>query len=176
MKGPLFGALCAGLLLSQPAGAWEFELPKNRLEYEEVPQWQEEDVPHPAFPQEANLIPFYVGEMTSHRFFIDGSTINPGKDGVVRYVLVVRTSGGATNVTHEGIMCARMEYKVYASGRRDGTWAATRKPEWRMIENKPINRQHAALSRDYFCPGYIPIRTPEEGREALRRGKHPDAL
>ncbi len=142
----------------------------------DAPKWAEEELTLPAFPQEANLRKIYVSEMTAHEFYIDASTLNPGKDGVVRYVLVVRTRGGATNISFEGIRCESRELKIYASGRQDGTWAKARKSEWRVIENKPVNRQHAALSRDYFCPNGLPIQTPLEGQEALRLGKHPQAM
>lgn len=142
----------------------------------DAPKWQEEEVVPPAFPQESNLLPFYVSEMTSHRFFIDGTTLSVGKDGVVRYVLVVKTGGGATNISFEGIHCSRVEYKIYATGRHDGAWTAARTSEWKPIENKPINRHHASLSRDMFCPSRSSILTPEEGRNALRLGKHPDAI
>jgi hypothetical protein len=141
----------------------------------DAPRWAEAEAPLPAFPVEANLREFYVSEMTSHRFYIDTATLNPGKDGVVRYVLLVRTRGGATNITFEGIRCETRELKLYASGRQDGTWAPTRHSTWRPIENKPVNRHHAALSRDLFCPGGAAIQTPDEGREALRLGKHPNA-
>lgn len=142
----------------------------------DAPKWAEAEAVLPAFPQEVNLREFYVSEMTAHKFFIDSSSLNPGKDGVVRYVLVVRTRGGATNISFEGIRCESRELKIYASGHRDGTWTKARKSEWRPIENKPINRQHAALSRDYFCPNGLPIQTPAEGQEALRLGKHPQAM
>ncbi len=138
--------------------------------------WQEEIVQLPVFPEEKNLQEFYVSEMTSHRFFIDGESLKPGKDGVVRYVLVVRTRGGATNITFEGIHCGSQEFKLYASGRQDRTWGEVRSSVWRPIENKPMNRYHAALSRDLFCPARAPISSPEEGRDALRRGKHPQSL
>ena len=88
----------------------------------------------------------------------------------------MRTSGGATNITFEGIRCESREFRLYASGRQDGTWANTRKSEWKPIENKPINRHHAALSRDLFCPSGSPISSPEDGRNALRLGKHPNAI
>jgi hypothetical protein len=138
-------------------------------------QREEEAIRLPASPQEGNLREFYVSATTAHKFYIDAATLGVGKDGVVRYVLVVRTSGGATNTTYEGIRCESGEYKIYATGHRDGTWMPTRKGEWRSIVNKPTNRHHAALSRDYFCPGRGTILTPAEGREALRLGKHPNA-
>jgi hypothetical protein len=160
----------AGMLTVNLAAA---DLRMRDWEDPDAPKWAEEEAPLPAFPQEANLREFYVGEMTSHKFYIDASTLNPGKDGVVRYVLVVHTRGGATNISFEGIHCVTRELKIYASGRRDGTWAKARKSDWRPIENKPVNRQHAALSRDLFCPNGTPIQTPAEGQEALRLGKHP---
>lgn len=139
----------------------------------DAPPWIEEEAPLPPFPVEANLRQFYVSEVTTHHFFIDASSLSVGKDGVVRYVLVVRTSGGATNVSFEGIRCATRELKMLATGRQDGTWAAARNARWRLIENKPVNRQHAALSREFFCPNGVIIHTPDEGRNALRLGRHP---
>ena len=164
-----------GLFFTAASLAYDLGPPKNNWQEPEVQPWVEEIVAPPAFPRESDVLPIYVNEMTSHRFFVDGSTLSVGKDGLVRYVLFVRTSGGATNVTYEGIRCEQLEYKIYASGRQDGTWALTRKPEWRGIENKPLNRHHAALSRDYFCPNRSPIVTADEGRNALRLGKHPGA-
>lgn len=163
----------AGILFASAALA---DLRLRELDDPDAPQWVEEEVPPPAFPQEANLREFYVSEMTSHKFYIDASTLSPGKDGVVRYVLVVHTRGGATNISYEGMRCESRELRIYASGRRDGTWAKARNSEWHPIENKPVNRQHAALSRDFFCPSGAPILTSEEGREALRLGKHPQAM
>lgn len=139
----------------------------------DAPQWTEAEVEFPAFPQEANLREFYVSGATTHKFSIDASTLSVGKDGVVRYVLVVHTSGGAVNTSFEGIRCEGGELKIYASGRQDGQWAKARRSEWRRIENKPVNRHHAALARELFCPNGTPIQTPAEGREALRLGKHP---
>lgn len=141
----------------------------------DAPQWEEAALQLPAYPQDAALREFYVSATTTHKYYIDASTLSAGKDGVVRYVLVVRTSGGATNVTYEGMRCDTREYKIYATGHRDGTWAVTRHGVWRPIENKPTNRYHAALSRDYFCPVGNAISTADEGREALRLGKHPNA-
>lgn len=157
---------CGGCALAQ------FQL--RDLDDPDASQWTEDDLVLPPHPQEASLREFYVGELTTHRFFIDASTLSVGKDGVVRYVLVVRTSGGAINITFEGMRCSTREYRIYASGRLGGGWMKARLSEWRPIENKPVNRHHAALSREYFCPNGTPIRSPDEGREALRLGRHPE--
>lgn len=166
-------ACLLGLCLA--ASAWADPRMQDPDDPDAAP-WREETLELPTFPDVKNLQEFYVSEMTSHRFFIDLSSLKPGKDGIVRYVLVIRTSGGATNVTYEGMHCVSREFKLYAAGRQDGSWAEVRNPKWRPIENKPMNRYHAALSRDFLCPSGTPIITPEEGRDALRRGKHPQAL
>lgn len=139
-------------------------------------EWVESQVTPPAFPKDPDLIEFHVSAGATNRFMVDASTLSVGEDGVVRYVLVVKTPGGATNVTHEGIRCKTGEYKLFASGRSDGTWVRSRTGAWRPIENKPVNRHHAVLNREFFCPASTPIASPDEGREALRLGKHPRAL
>jgi hypothetical protein len=148
------------------------------LNYEEPAAWQEvQEVDPPAFPKKEDLREFYVSAVTTNKYFLDGSTLLVGTDNVVRYVLVVQTSGGATNVSFEGIHCKELTWKHYASGRSDGTWTKSRAASisWRPIENKPVNRHHAALSRDLLCPGGMAIRSADEGRNALRQGKHPNA-
>ncbi|HZV55571.1 MAG TPA: CNP1-like family protein [Rhodocyclaceae bacterium] len=140
-----------------------------------APEVAEEQAIPPAFPQDADLIEFYVSAATPNRFFIDGSTLKVGRDGVVRYALVVKAAGGATNVSYEGIRCKTGEYRLYATGRADRSWGQARISDWRPIENKPANRHHAALNRDLFCPLAIPISSADEGRDALRRGKNPKA-
>lgn len=144
---------------------------------EDEPIQELKDIEPPAFPKQENLREFYVSAATANKFFIDASTLAPGTDGIVRYVLVIKTSGGATNVSFEGINCRERQWKLYATGRSDGTWVKSRaaRTEWRPIENKPVNRHHAELNRNFFCPGDIPIYTADEGRNALRLGRHPHA-
>lgn len=135
------------------------------------------EVDAPSFPQPENLREFYVSAVATNKYSVDVSTLMPGTDGVVRYVLVVLTSGGATNVSFEGMNCKEGTWKHLASGRSDGTWVKSKaaRNEWRPVENKPINPHHAILSRNFFCPIGNPISTAEEGRNAFRLGKHPDA-
>lgn len=131
----------------------------------------------PAFPKQSDLIEFHVSSLTTNRYFIDPTTLSIAQDGVVRYVLVVVTAGGATNISYEGMDCKEGRWKHYAAGRADASWSWARgiAEEWRAVENKPVNRHHAALSRDFFCPNGGSIMSADEGRKALRLGKHPDA-
>lgn len=164
----IFAALCAN-----QAAIAGYD-PNNPIEEE---PWKEMDVDPPAFPKQENLKEFYVSAIATNKYFVDVSTLLPGADGVVRYVLVVKTSGGATNISFEGINCRAGTWKHYASGRSDGIWTKSRaaRNEWRSVENKPIHPHHAVLSRNFFCPVNSPITTADEGRNAFRLGKHPDS-
>lgn len=138
----------------------------------ESKKWQEMEVQLPAAPRQENLLPFYVSAATSNRFFVDGSTLTVGADGVVRYVLVVLSAEGGRNVTYEGMRCEARERRIYASGRLDGTWSKARKNEWVRVQDAYANRYHAALFLDYFCPGGVIVRSSEEARTALINGGH----
>lgn len=146
--------------------------PEETYTFEETP-WKESALALPAYPQAGNLMEFYVGPTEHNRFLVDGSTINVGEDGVVRYVVVIKTSGGATNVSFEGIRCSTHELKLYALGGSDGQWTKIAAPRWQVIENKLINQYRAVLNRDLFCPGGKAIRDAAEGRNALQRSNRP---
>ena len=165
MRGRRLAGFIAAWAFS--AGVWaDPEAPYN---VPEKPPWQESKAQLPAYPKEENLIEFPIGSRSQNRFSIDESSLDVGEDGVVRYVLVIRTPGGATNVTFEGIRCSERTYKRYAIGRQDKTWYQLPVSDWTLIENKSINRHHAVLNRELFCPFGSPIASAQEGRAALRR-------
>jgi len=165
---------CCPLLASAEIGeAVGFHKRPNNDYTEPETERVDEAIVLPAYPNDADLIEFYVSATATNRFFVDGNSLSVGKDGVVRYTLVIKTAGGATNVDYEGIRCASREFRIYATGRADGSWLPNRSTDWRLIENRDVNRYHAALNREFLCPIGNPIQTAEEGRNALRRGKHP---
>jgi hypothetical protein len=139
--------------------------PRYDLEEEEANKkpWIELEVKLPPYPRSANIIAFDVSAASSNRFYIDPESISVGSDGVVRYTVVIRSAGGAENISYEGIRCETREQKYYAFGRRDGTWANARAGEWRYIESKDINRQHGVLYLEYFCPDKKrPVGSPKD--------------
>ena len=147
--------------------------------YEEPEAWSElENVQPPAFPGDDSLLEIYVSPIATNRYFVDTASLSIEGDGVVRFVLVVKTAGGATNVSFEGMHCATRRWKHYATGRSDKTWTISRaaRQEWRPIENKPTNPHHAVLSRSFFCPQGYPITSADDGRNALRLGRHPNSI
>ena len=173
----LLPCIVAAIAMGAAAQMKDIQVKQHSSPEEEAP-WEElKEVEPPSFPKPENLREYYVGPATANNYFIDASTLSVGSDGIVRYVLVVRTSGGATNVSFEGINCKERTWKHYATGSSDGNWVKSRatRVEWRPIENKPVNRHHASLSRDLFCPAGNAINTADEGRNALRLGQHPNS-
>lgn len=157
------GWLAAGPVLAQWDG-WDYNYDR------EITPWAELQQQLPAYPADENLIPLDVGAATSHRFFVDGKSVSVATDGVVRYTLVIKAAGGASNVSFEGIRCESREQKYYAIGRNDRTWARARNPQWRRIEFQHINAQHITLYGAYLCRGKIMMESAGQIVQALRRG------
>lgn len=129
------------------------------------PDWKEGEVSMPQAPQPDGLRAFDVGSPSPNGFFVDEASISVGEDRVVRYTLVVRTPGGAENVTFEGIRCATGERRIYASVRKDGSWVPMKNSDWQPISDNTYNRPRAALAYDYFCDGPA---APRDRAHALR--------
>ncbi len=160
--------LACCLLLPVTAGAQ----PRPELEEEERTRtWVELELKLPPFPKTENLIAFDVSGASNSRFYVDPQSIAVGSDGVVRYTLVIKGSGGAENISYEGIRCETREQKYYAFGRRDGTWSNARSREWRRIEYKDTDRQHGVLYVDYLCiDRKKPVKSPAEAIQRLKYG------
>ena len=171
MRGWRFAVVVLASLLAVNVSRADPEPP---FQVEEKP-WVEGKTAIPDFPKNADLIEFYVGPTERNRFYVDGSTIAIGEDGVVRYVTVIVAAGGARNVSLEAMRCATREVKLFAVGQSDGAWSKLPSPQWQRIESKSINEYRAVLNRDFFCPsGYTP-RDANDARAGLRRGRHPEA-
>lgn len=137
---------------------------------EEKKDFVEREVKLPAPPRAENLIKFEPGAANTNNFFIDGTSITISDDGVVRYTMVVKSPSGAENVMYEGIRCETTEVKTYAYGRRDGSWSNASAPAWKKIVYKDLNRQHAVLYSNYFCPDGAPIRSPQVAIQRFKYG------
>lgn len=163
-----YGLLGLVLTAASPAAAqwagWDYAHDR------EIKPWTELQAQIPRYPGEAGLLRFEAGAANSHRFFIEPASVSLGEDGVVRYTLVVKTAGGATNVTFEGIRCETREQKTYALGQGDGGWIRARDPQWRRIEYREYNRHHGVLYADFLCRGKL---LPASVQDVVRLLKHP---
>ncbi len=151
---------------TRPAEQSDWELEHRKPAPEEV------QVELPAYPVAARLIEFEKSPAADFHYFIDPATLSVDKDGVVRYVLVARSSSGAQNVTYEGLRCDTAEHRFYAFGRADGTWSRSR-TDWRPVLQAQLLQR--ILYADYFCPQKVPIVNAGDGVRALQDGGHPFA-
>ena len=159
--------LLALLPFAAAAQGWSFDTDFD----DESKQWKEIEAKLPPYPKPESLLPLYAGAATLHKFFIDAPSLSVGADGVVRYTLVVKTDGGATNVTYEGIRCELRHHKLYAIGHGDGKWTRARDPRWRRIEYRDVNRHHGTLFSDVLCRGKDTVKNAREALDALKYGK-----
>ena len=132
------------------------------------PDWKEGEVSMPPPVDEARLRSFFVSSASPNHFFVDEGSVSVGEDQVVRYTLVVRTPGGAENITFEGLRCVTGERRIYASGRPGGDWVPMKNSAWQPISNNAYNRPRAALAFEYFCDGSVPPRDTEHALRLLR--------
>ena len=155
-----------------PLAAWSGSAERDLDEKREP----EAEVQLPPFPQAEHLIPFVVSATTENKFLIDSDSLTFASGGLVRYTLVIISPSGAQNVSFEGMNCATGERRLYALGRSDQTWSRARSDQWILVRENTLNRHHAELFTNYFCPIGIAVRDADEVRQALRQGGHPAAV
>lgn len=171
-------ALCAlgAMLVGGCAGA-KYERPRDRYNtidsggqvFLPEEKWKEGEVTLPAYPNEADLLPFDIFGPTDNTYYLDTRSLSIGKDGVVRYALLARLATGVENLTYEGIRCEAREWKPYAYGRRDHTWAPAREANWRPVARQSVDDFRFTLYRSYLCPDGLPRRKTEEVLAQIRR-------
>jgi hypothetical protein len=130
--------------------------------------WVEIALKLPSPPKTADLLPFYVGPTATQTSALDVKSLSVGADGVVRYTIVTTSPSGVKNISFEGIRCASFEFKLYAIGHQNGSWARSRNDQWRPISQTAANRQQAALAQDFFCQGKVVTGKPGEILRAMR--------
>jgi hypothetical protein len=160
----------AGVLLQGCGGA--------RLAGERDPQWdrgavdakevvREQAVALPPYPQDSDLLEFTVGA-APHRYFVDAKTLDVGADGVVRYALVVKTAGGASNASYEGIRCKTYEKRIYAIGHPQRKWIEARRSVWEPIQQGRANEHQDILYKEVLCPDRAAVRSRDAAVRALQ--------
>lgn len=120
----------------------------------------------PALPRDEDLIPFSVTDSANFRFAVDPKSLSVGADNVVRYTVVITSSGGGRNVSFEGMRCDAFERRVYATLPKGATaWVpnmAEDRDSWRRMETRVRNAYAATLATDYFCEGRTVAGKPEK--------------
>jgi hypothetical protein len=115
------------------------------------PDWVEEAVADaPAFSQTA-LIPIEMPPYVSLKIGVDPTTVTVGKDGVVRYVVVMTNTTGSVSAAFEGIRCSTYEVKTYARQMTAGKWSQVASPQWMSLSATVPSRHAYAFARQGAC-------------------------
>jgi hypothetical protein len=133
------------------------------------PDWSEAEAPPPPAFDLSRLISVDVDAQGSLRYGIDPATITIGKDGVVRYVMVARSPGGAMTAMYEGLRCGTAEYKLYARF-NDSRWSPTATPQWRSLFESTRIKYPLALARQGGCDNKAP---PTSVHDMVRQLQNP---
>lgn len=118
--------------------------------------WTEERVAPPASFSQERLLQLDAASGSALRYGIDPASLLVGADGVVRYVLVARSTSGALNVLFEGIRCATAEMKTYGRWNNAGAWNLSPDAPWRPLLPSGSTRQGLLLARQGMCEGKTP--------------------
>ncbi|MDD2816535.1 MAG: CNP1-like family protein [Thiotrichaceae bacterium] len=107
----------------------------------------------PKFPKKEDLQSFSVDEVENTQFELDTQNLSIGKDGIVRYSVVITAATGLPNVFYEGIRCATAEYKTYAFGSSHTSFQKQLHADWAKISrnSRGTARYRFALLDYYLC-------------------------
>lgn len=140
------------------------------LPFVEREPWKETGVDLPAWPDGEHYVPVPLQIAGSNlEMFVDEPTLSIGDDGVVRYVLMLRSPTGTENVFYEGIRCSTREWRSYAYGTSAGSWQALGETPWRVIRDLGVERYRLELYRYYLCDPKV---GPRERKELFRRMRY----
>jgi hypothetical protein len=101
-------------------------------------------------PNNATIQPFYVSQQTIFKFAVDTNSILIGNDGVTRYIVILTSPNGNSQVQYEGIRCDSFQWRLYGTF-ESGVWKENPLSSWRGIQDHAPNRYQAALAQGAFC-------------------------
>ncbi|QWE24877.1 CNP1-like family protein [Polynucleobacter sp. AP-Elch-400A-B2] len=101
-------------------------------------------------PNRATIQPFYVSQQTIFKFAVDTNSILIGNDGITRYIVILTSPNGNSQVQYEGIRCDSFQWRLYGT-LENGAWKENPLSTWRAIQSNVPNRYQAALAQGAFC-------------------------
>lgn len=132
--------------------------------------WQESAVKIPGLPADDDwdTIPMDSLPATQKLALGKNSIRIDKKDWVVRYWLLIRSTGGAYNASYQGLRCRTRQVVTYAYGQKDQDPEVTpiKEPRWADIGNRKRGNYLHELAHYIFCSGEVP-RTPKQMQQAI---------
>lgn len=136
------------------------------------PDWKESEVPPPPAFDVGKLVTFEAAAGSSLVYGVDPASIRiTHSDGVVRYVMVATSAGGARNVMYEGLRCSTAEFKTYARYSADGRWSPVSNPEWRSLFASMPSKHALRFAQAGGCDNAT---APSSVNVLVRRLKNPN--
>jgi hypothetical protein len=132
------------------------------------PDWKEVEVPPPPAFDLKRLIPIEVSRQSHLQWGIDPETVKITSDGIVRYVVVARSSSGVVNAMYEGLRCNKAESRTYARHNPDSGWVKASESEWKSLLDVQRSSHASAIARQGLCIGAAPPTNAREGVQRLR--------
>ena len=138
------------------------------------PDWKESDAPPPPVLNLKGLLPFEVSTVSNLAWALDPTAVTIVGDGLVRYVVVARSSSGVFNALYEVINCSKGEMKTYARivGKESDTetkkWVAVQDPQWKSMYDIP-SKHALVLAKQGVCTGNTAAQTVSEIVTALKK-------
>ena len=135
--------------------------------YSEQPDaWQELEGKLPAYPVKNNLLEVDAGtDGLQYTVYLDEPSLVKGDDNVVRYTVVLVSSTGVRNVTHEGLHCGERKYRRYAYG-VDDQWQPLPDSPWKPLRGRGANKYRLVFYEKFICD---PTRLNQSARQILDR-------
>jgi hypothetical protein len=163
--------------LSVQAATWSYRDPHDAVPEVEEYEWAEERVELPAYPEKEKMVKINFNRPNQRfEFFIDPQTLTVGDDGVVRYVLMLRSLSGSENIMFEGIRCDKRDYKTFAFGTSKDTFRELTRPTWKEITQTSNSWFRHDLWKHYFCFAAERFDDANTREKILRRLNIPTSL
>jgi hypothetical protein len=165
---------CLAVLTPVSASAYDEWTGGPRIDAEPDP-WKEQAVGLPAYPDGKHYLTVPVQIPGSNlEMFIDEPSLSVGEDGVVRYVMLLRSPSGGENLFYEGIRCMSRQWITYAYGSSAGEWSPLAERGWSPIRDLGVERYRDRLYRYYLCDPAAGIPRREEMLRRMRYGQTND--
>lgn len=131
----------------------------------------EDKVPDPPAFSINRVLTLEMPSFVTVKMGVDPQTIRLGRDGVIRYVVVIRNPSGGVSALYEGLHCATGQVKTYARSNAGGDWTPVAQPEWKDMAGSLPSRHAFAFARQGACDVATP--RPEDAivRSLSRQGR-----
>lgn len=132
------------------------------------PDWREAQAPTPPALALDKLIPVDLpGSLL--RFGVQSDSVSIGSDGIVRYVVVARSDGGAVNAMYEGLRCNTAQVRQYARHDAASGWKPVGgEPQWQALHGSAATRHSLVIARTGACLGHAANRSASQIVKDLR--------